>query len=255
MKKIIKYYIFNLLGYFKYFNCKVFFPRNSLIFKICIEQGIYEKRILDIIAIYSNKGIVLDVGANIGLISVAILRMLPEIKVYSFEPSKHTLQFLLKTRGDSIYKTRWEIVGKAVGNKLDDLYVINGIDTDSAFNKMTTQVNSENEGNKVSQITIDSFWNELGRPKVDAIKIDIEGYDFFALKSAFNCIISCKPAIIIEWTTELISANQVTDEMLIDFCKEINYNLYTLNSFNKVGNINEFKLAKLLDINFLLIAN
>lgn len=250
MKKRIKYFVYNLLGSFNYFNNRVFFPRNSLVFNICVDQGIYEKRILDIIGEFYSGGHVFDVGTNIGLISTALLHRHSEVTVHSFEPSTDVLMYLEKTHSSSPYKNRWKLIKKAVGKTNEYLNFLQDVNGDTAFNKATL-LNSG--GIKVEQTTLDKYWTEIGKPKIDAIKIDIEGFDFFALQGAIDCIESNKPLVIIEWTPSLIYANNVTDNDLWNFIKKANYDIYTLNTFFKINSLNEFKLAKLIDINFILL--
>src|SRR5438132_996545 len=88
---------------FDYFGTKIYFPRNSVLFKLVCVQGIYEDQYLRILLKLCQKpdSVFFDVGANIGLLSVPILATNPSAQVVSFEPSPNSLPYLLKTREES----------------------------------------------------------------------------------------------------------------------------------------------------------
>ena len=95
----LKYWLYGrcpgFAGSFPYFGTKVYFPKGSLSFRSACKQGIFEAdnvRILQALA--RPDAVLFDVGANIGLMAVPVLRHEPGCRVVSFEPSANVLSFL-----------------------------------------------------------------------------------------------------------------------------------------------------------------
>src|SRR4051812_33461768 len=84
-------------GRFSYFGHPVFFPLGSHIFKRACREGIYEQETLDLLlALVRPQSTYLDVGANIGLLSIPVLVSHPNVNVVSIEASPETLTCLRK---------------------------------------------------------------------------------------------------------------------------------------------------------------
>ena len=75
----------NRKGEFNYYGEQVYFPTDSLIFRIAMEEGgVYERDNLKLIQLFLKPGTTLfDVGANIGMMAVPILYSQPGLKVLS----------------------------------------------------------------------------------------------------------------------------------------------------------------------------
>ncbi|WP_316796709.1 FkbM family methyltransferase [Pedobacter agri] len=119
IRNLAKRNLGRLIGNFKYFNTKVFFPKNSLIFRIACTEGIYDKEVLNFIFTYiKENSLLIDVGTNIGLTSIPILKNYNNTHVISFEPSRSVFPFLKKTHLSSGLTDRWSIYDKALGNTI-----------------------------------------------------------------------------------------------------------------------------------------
>lgn len=105
-----------LAGSFRYFGVKVFFPRGSKSFRAACDQDIFEVENVRVLqAMAKPDTTVFDVGANIGLMAIPLLKQVSGCRVISFEPSENTLPYLRKTIAGSPYGDRWSLVPKAVG--------------------------------------------------------------------------------------------------------------------------------------------
>ena len=103
-------------GYFPYFGQKIFFPRGSVLFSIVCADGVYEKGVISVINAFVRPGTTyIDVGANIGLLSIPILTANPETKVVAIEASPKTVEYLERTHSASGCGDRWTIIGAAGG--------------------------------------------------------------------------------------------------------------------------------------------
>ena len=216
-------------GSFPYFKTKVFFPKNSWIFQLACEQGIYESENLRLIsALITPNSVYFDVGANIGLMSIPILHNHPSCKVVSFEPSPNTLSYLQRTAQESIFGDRWQIIGKAAGSNIGNLEFYAAVPELGALDgfKDTNRAGTTRKVT-VPVTTIDAEWESLGNPKVSLIKIDVEGAEIQTIQGALNCIKTEQPYLLIEWNSVNLKAYEYPSEKLIDLANEINYMIFS----------------------------
>lgn len=104
-------------GRFNYYGHTIYFPLGSYIFELAYAEGIYEHETTNLILSLVETGTTyIDVGANIGLLSVPVLAERPGVKILSIEASPETLQFLQKTRDAATRREDWTVVGVAVGS-------------------------------------------------------------------------------------------------------------------------------------------
>src|SRR5215467_13442583 len=108
-----------LAGKFKYFGVRVYFPKGSAIFRLACQNHIYEPEVTTwLCKLAQPNKLFIDIGANIGLTSIPVLRTIPSARVLSFEPSPSSLAYLQRTKRESEFQDRWEIVAKAAGESV-----------------------------------------------------------------------------------------------------------------------------------------
>jgi FkbM family methyltransferase len=245
-----------LLGKFNYFNTDVYFPKNSLIFRIACDEGIYDKDVFYFIfAFLKEDGLFIDIGTNIGLLSVPVLNNFKHTQVISFEPSATVLPHLMRTHTASKHKDRWTIHSKAVGDTIGQTNFKKNDAIDSAFDGVAPAVIHQDKNLESIEITtLDHFLNiPAGRYTSVLIKVDVEGFEFNVLKGAKNFIITHKPAIVIEIVKEFLIRYDISVQQFIDLINELDYNLYGLTTQAHITNVNELTLALLGNLNFVLL--
>ena len=60
---------------------------------------------------------ILDIGANIGAMSVPLLAQFSDVRVVSFEPSPSVLPYLTRTRDECRFRDRWVVIPLAATAK------------------------------------------------------------------------------------------------------------------------------------------
>src|ERR1700734_3493565 len=81
----------NILAEAKY-GIKLLLSPNEYIDNIIIKEGFYESEVTEeILKNLADGDTFWDIGANIGIHSLAIKKTLPGVRVYSFEPNPKTL--------------------------------------------------------------------------------------------------------------------------------------------------------------------
>ncbi|WP_181893145.1 FkbM family methyltransferase [Falsiruegeria mediterranea] len=131
-------------------------------------------------------GTCVDIGANVGLYTSALLRQFPDATVYSFEPSQFNVEKLkARFEGD----TRVHIIPFAVSDCEGEANLYSnapGSGLGSLLQRDLDYLNiSFDQTEMVRTIRFDDFWtNEIGGRAIDILKLDIEGMELSALKGA-----------------------------------------------------------------------
>jgi FkbM family methyltransferase len=134
--------------------------------------------------------VVLDCGANVGVFTRKALAAGAKL-VVSIEPAPENLECLRRNFAAEIGNGRVLIYPKGVWNK-DDILNLTIDPKNSAQDTFVRQIGST-QTISVPLTTIDKLVRELNLPKVDFIKMDIEGAETKAVAGAKETIAKYKP--------------------------------------------------------------
>ena len=181
------------------------------------------KKILEIIIDLGDDIIVVDGGANIGLITIPIAKK-TKSKVYSFEPQKQIFYCLA---GNAVINNLENIYAfnQGLGDKLEKMFVPH-IDYNTGGDFGDVELNYES-GNEVFITTIDS----LNLPRLDFLKLDIESMEIYALNGGKETIKKFRPWCWIEYIK-----SDLND--FINFFNKLDYSLYFVDEANIVASPN-----------------
>lgn len=248
--------IVNHMGVLGYFNERVYFPRNSLAFEYTFKNGVYEQDNLRFIIDLIREGThYIDIGANVGLMSIPILKKFERVQVISVEANELTFNYLKKTFEQCSARDRWQLINAAVSDSAGqevELFVSSANNSAFASIRDTNRVSFSNV-TKVRTVSIDDIWSKGNRFDVSFVKIDIEGADLLALKGGASCIRNCRPSILIEWNQLNIKPFGFNNDDLIAWLKDFGYSCYAIPSLNRIETSNELRLNCLSTENLLLL--
>lgn len=167
------------------------------------------EKILELAA--EGKGVCLDIGANIGVISQALLYA--GNHVVAFEPQPELFSILQENMAHYTDSDK-AAYNVACGDKngtaiMPKVYY----STKGNFGGLGIGQTSMYGGYEVPVVTIDSY---LWFNKISFIKIDVEGYEYETLVGATQTINRCKPILYIEDDRTAKSVNlrrYITDEL------------------------------------------
>jgi FkbM family methyltransferase len=221
---------------FPYFGTTVFFPKNSMIFQLACDQGIYELALTRSVNNMIRAGTTyFDVGANIGLLSVPALATRPDCRVVSIEASPTTLQYLRRTHAASEYKARWTIVGEGVADICGKATFYESIPERGAMDGFRdTDRSGERRPVSVPVTTIDTIWGKLGYPETSVIKLDIEGGEMAALKGGEQCLRANRPLVFLEWNVENLDAYGINHCEILQFARANDFRLLSIPHFVEI---------------------
>ncbi len=243
-------------------NKKRIIERNGIRYFVDLNEGIdlgiflnikNEKKIFNIVKILGKHITIIDIGSNIGSVTLPLAKIFSKSKVISIEPTFYAFSKLKKNINlNPILKKRI---------KLENVFVSN---QNKIVNKVHSSWNLSNDSKKhkvhfgtlkkTSKIIkkLDKVCSNV--KKVDFIKIDVDGHELDVLKSGKKTIKKHKPFIYFEFAPYLYREFRYTPEILINFIKkDLNYLFYD-EKLKEVSNIKSFvKKLKKSSQNFFLI--
>lgn len=160
----------------------------------------------EILAACDNKRSIVHAGGNVG--SYALKFSTSFDNVYVFEPDETNFKCLSLNTKD---KDNIHSYNSALGEQQSDISLNNNDENNCG----TFYVS---KGGNITMVSIDS----MDLSDVDCIHLDVEGYEFFALKGAISTIEKYKPLIVVEW----LDHNEkygVTKQDIIDFLANFGY--------------------------------
>ncbi len=173
-------------------------------------------------AFVPERGVLFDVGANVGFCSFGLLPTRPDAGYHLFEPNPH-LAALLR-RSASLDPRRAIAVNQAgVGERSGTLR----LDTRNRDNDLGQGFLSTDAGCEVPVISLDEYVETHQIARVDFLKLDIEGYELFALRGARRSIARrVFPAIYFELKRPLLDRYNLRVANVIEEVQSLGYHLY-----------------------------
>lgn len=172
-----------------------------------------------------ERGFFLDVGANVGTVSIPLALSRPDLHVHALEPASDTFERLQRN---------------IALNQLEDRFTSHQVGAGSS-NRIVTLKSSKKYGEAgrsarslhgdgsaveaVKIVTLDDLLIQLGWPPIVGMKIDVEGHELEALNGATALLSSSEaPAVIIlEIVPELLKRAGASWQAIRDFMKDNGY--------------------------------
>ncbi len=199
MKNFIKYLLQRILGYQRYLRVFSNYKIRTL------KNDAKERDFFQFMNAIQQDGVLLDVGANIGIMTFHLAKRFPNRSIYAIEPMPDNFVVLK----DMVER-----------KKLDNVILIpNAVGEEPANLKMVLPLNGKVKMQGLAHVVHDSIdeWNEgeeievscerlddiVGDEPVAGIKMDIENFEFFALKGAQKLLQAHRPVVYLElWANE-----------------------------------------------------
>jgi FkbM family methyltransferase len=163
-----------------------------------------------------------DVGANFGYYSLTLAAALNrQCRVHAFEPNPKTYDRLLR-------HIEWNQMGNVISAYKMAVSDAEGTANliERSDNSGASRLGSDAGGVPVAVTTLDAFCSANAVERLDAVKIDVEGYEARVLAGGRATLSRFKPAIVIEfWTTGLARAGSSVDEVA-GVLEDLGYKLF-----------------------------
>jgi FkbM family methyltransferase len=159
--------------------------------------GVYERELVAILKSCLRPGMtVLDIGANIGYFSALAAALVgPEGRVYAFEPCPSALGRLRVNAAGYPWIEVWPV---AVSDTSGCVVLFESPREDEGGWASLVDSNPERRRCEVECITLDDWLLRAAPPRVDFVKMDIEGAECRALAAAGVMLQTLRPVVVAE---------------------------------------------------------
>lgn len=160
-------------------------------------RGHYETHLVDLFhALVVPDAVVLDIGANIGIHTIALAAMAEQGAVHAFEPAAsnaHSLAANIEANGLTNVEAHRVAVGREPGT------ASLSFDRNFPAGAVVSDRISEHEVEEVERISIDGWAERQGIERLDLVKLDVEGSEPAALAGMGETIRRFRPHLTIEF--------------------------------------------------------
>ncbi len=163
-----------------------------------------------------------DIGANIGWTALQVNHKFTSCKIVAFEPSPKNRKRLKENL--DLNHANVEIVPYGLGHEANTFKLYSVLENNPGMNRII-QEEKDLPFETIEVITAASFWEKSGRPKVDALKIDVEGFEMFVLQGMEEMVSDCKPAMFLEVDHEILSSNGSSAKQLLTWLSQHHYSI------------------------------
>jgi len=221
-------------------NLKINLDVNEWIQQQIFFFGIYDINGISYLRNTLKSGdVFIDIGANIGSYSLIASELVKDTgKVISFEPTKLCYRKLndnislnnlknIKTEKLAVYHQAG-FINLHISNS-DNLGMSSILHHDAEIGDVE----------KVESITLDKYIIDNNISRINLIKLDIEGAEYYALKGMLNTLKKYKPNIIIEISPDVLSSGDISKDDILNLLRSIYYFPFKIKENGEIYPFNE----------------
>lgn len=224
----------------------VWYSRGTSIVESIKNGKTYEPEITKVLYLElsrSKEMTMLDIGANIGLISLNVLSLFPETKIFAFEPGPHQASFFRKTIQQNNLQQSIELHEIALSNKSHHTpFAVHASKDASGDGFFDTGRAGSTRQILLKTTTLDEWWYGKKKPPVNVVKIDTEGAELLVLMGGNDLVKDCRPIIIFEMHAENLKAYPYDYHDILSWFKKRNYLVKTFGDIE----VNQSNMPQLL---------
>lgn len=149
----------------------------------------------------SPQDTVIDIGANIGIMSSLLAKKCREGQVFAIEPipeNIHALNRMLQFRKATNVEVLPVALGESSGNLEMRMPIIEGVRMQGLSHAYHPDIEGYKAPYRTYQVPLKRLDELLPNESIDAIKMDVENFEIHVLKGATHLIERCKPLIYME---------------------------------------------------------
>lgn len=174
---------------------------------------------------------ILDIGANVGLMTLQFAKLVPQGKVYSFEPTSYALERLKKNLSlNPDLSQRVTVINSFVSEVSTakpeiiaySSWKVNG---ERGQNDHPVHLGTPKAAEGVPAVSLNDFVEQQNIDKIDFIKIDTDGHEYEVFKGADKAIAKYRPKIIFEIGLYVMDEKNISFEFYYNYFKKLNYKL------------------------------
>lgn len=170
--------------------------------------------------VLTDTSVVLDIGANLGLLTIGFADLVPGGRVVAIEPAPRTFQRLSENVAGAELKNV-DLLNLALSDSAGTLefFESDWFSAGSFVKERTLAAGIHTGAITVEARTVDELVDDLELRHVDFMKIDVEGHELKVLRGAKRTIAEMRPIAVIE--LNLFTTTSFGNVLPIDFVTEI----------------------------------
>lgn len=172
---------------------------------------------------------IIDIGANIGSTSIELAKQSKGCKVFAYEPVEETHLKLCHNVELNPYNVT--PIRKGIGNEKCEVSISKPVTSNPGMNRILSSFEKSYASEKIIVSTLDSEVEELNLKHVDLIKIDVEGYEMYALLGAKKTLERYKPTILLELVDKNLKEHKFSAMELVNMLR-LDYGYKVLDAFS-----------------------
>jgi FkbM family methyltransferase len=176
--------------------------------------------------------IVLDIGANIGAHTLPLARLVgPKGKVYAFEPTDYAFGKLKRN-----IELNPELAPRLVAKQIrltnpeaadpGEIYSSWKVTGQEARHKKHLGIAKSISGARA--MSLDEYWETAGEPKIEFIKIDVDGFEVDVIRGGQGMLKKCRAPICMELSPYVLEERGSSFAELFGVLRECGYQLVDL---------------------------
>ena len=177
-----------------------------------------------------HHSVIFDIGCNIGYTALLALIQDPKRQMILVDPNPKALQMAAMNIIENNLGSRAQYLSAFVGDKLDDtvkFYTVGAGAAGSMYASHAETASSINSFMNVTTVTLDYIYEFYGM-QPDLVKIDVEGAETLVMTSAKRLAADTQCTFFIEMHNVENLGMEASGNLMIDWCKDLNYNAWYL---------------------------
>jgi FkbM family methyltransferase len=191
-----------------------------------LARGHYENHVLSFFKGFLREGMhVVDAGANIGLYSLLAGRLVgPTGHVWSFEPSSENCRLLLAGALDNALDNL-SLHPLALGNERGYTYFTSALGSNGGVLERAKRSVTHPSCRIVPMARLDDF----AIPRLDLLKMDVEGAEGLLMQGARDLVARCRPVITTEFSDEMLTRiSGMSGRAFLGLFRELRYSVWLM---------------------------
>jgi FkbM family methyltransferase len=179
-----------------------------------------------------KDAVIIDVGANMGAMSLQFAKIASSGKVYSFEPTHYSMARLKRNISlNPELSARIEVINSFVSSKSTENAKITAfaswkVDGGQDENAHPVHLGTAKDTDGVGSVSLDDFCKARNLNKIDLVKIDTDGHEYDVFLGAKEALKKYRPYIIFEAGLYSFAEKNIDFSFYINYFKELNYKMY-----------------------------
>jgi len=180
---------------------------------------------------------VVEVGSNFGAHTLYMGDLVgAHGKVFAFEANPNVSKYLKQSVTMNKLDDRVQVFDMALSNKAYNGFMSYGVDNIGGgfILPESAETTAKCQDNSCTPIQVGVLDEVLRDQKVDVLKMDVEGAEFWVLEGAKHVLANPDLTLIMEWSTDHLRRNKVDIKAFVDLLKHDNFQVWAITRNGKL---------------------